>query len=107
MISLAISVLWFLIALCVLVGIGWLVIWVLGELGITVPPMVVKLSLLILGLLCLIWFLTLLASGSLTFPGTLSGRRVSMDTPAISMSLTDQRAISSLSLVPETIRHAA
>jgi hypothetical protein len=69
MLHLVIGVLWFLIVLCVLVGIGWVVIWVLGQLGIPVPPMVVKIVLLIIGLLCLIYFLTLLAGGGgMTFP---------------------------------------
>jgi hypothetical protein len=63
MISLAISVLWLLIALVILVGIGWVVLWVLGQLGIVVPPMVFKLAMIVLGLLVLIYFLSLLASG--------------------------------------------
>jgi hypothetical protein len=63
MLTLAINVLWFLVFLCILVGIGWVILWVLGQLGIPVPPMVVKIALLIIALLCLIWFLTMLAGG--------------------------------------------
>jgi hypothetical protein len=68
MLSLAISVLWFLIALCVLVGVAWVIVWVLGQLGIPVPPMALKIGLLIVGLLCLIYFLTLLAGGGMEVP---------------------------------------
>lgn len=75
MIGLAISVLWFLVALCVIVGIGYAVLWVLGQLGIPVPPMAVKIVLLILGLLVLIYFLTLLAgSGGISMPMPLNHR---------------------------------
>ena len=77
MISIAISVLWVLIALCVLVGIGWVTLWVLEQLGIVVPPMVIKLALIILGLLVLIYFLSILAGGGGgSFPG-ISGHKVS------------------------------
>lgn len=69
MIHFAISVAWFLITLCAVVGIGYAVVWVLEQLGIPVPPMVVKIALLIIGLLCVIWFLTLLAGGGgMPFP---------------------------------------
>jgi hypothetical protein len=63
MLTLAINILWFLVFLCILVGIGWVILWVLGQLGIPVPPMVVKIALLIIALLCLIWFLTMLVGG--------------------------------------------
>ena len=69
MIALAIAVCWFLVGLVILVGIGWLVMWVLGQMGIPVPPMVMKVVLLVLGLLCVIWFLTLVSTGGpSTFP---------------------------------------
>ena len=69
MLHLAIAVLWFLVCLCILVGVGWLVIWVLGQLGIPVPPMVVKIVMLVIALLCLIYFLTLIAGGGgVSFP---------------------------------------
>jgi hypothetical protein len=61
MLELAISVLWFLIGLCVLIGIVWVIVWVLGQLGIVIPPMVMKIAMIIIGLLCLIFFLTMLA----------------------------------------------
>lgn len=69
MISLAIAVLWVLIALCILVGIGWVALWVLGQLGIIVPPMAVKLIMIVLGLLVLIYFLGLVATGGTGFHG--------------------------------------
>jgi hypothetical protein len=68
MLALAISVLWFLIGLCVLIGIVWVIIWVLGQLGIIIPPMVIKIGMIIIGLLCLIFFLTLLAGGDIGVP---------------------------------------
>ncbi len=70
MIALAISILWLLIGLVVLVGIGWVVLWVLGQLGIILPPMVVKLALIVLALLILIYALGLVAGGGGgSFPG--------------------------------------
>jgi hypothetical protein len=69
MLHLIIGVLWFLVFLCILVGVGWLVVWVLGQLGIPVPPMVLKIVLLVIALLCLIYFITLIAgSGGLALP---------------------------------------
>jgi len=69
MIGIAISILWFLVFLCILVGIGWVILYVLGQLGIPVPPMVVKIVLLVIALLCLIWFLSMLAGGVGALPG--------------------------------------
>ena len=89
MLALAINVLWFLIALVVLVGIGWVVLWVLGQLGIVVPPMVIKLALIILGLLVLIYFLTMIAGGGMNiFQG---GRHSSLISPTQTASLLDMR----------------
>lgn len=68
MMSLIIGILWFLVFLCILVGVGWVVIWVLEQLGIPIPPMVVKIVLLVIGLLCLIYFITLIAGGGMNFP---------------------------------------
>ena len=69
MLHLVIEVLWFLVVLCLLVGAAWLVVWVLEQLGIPVPPMVLKIALLIVGLLCLIYFLTMIAGGGgVSFP---------------------------------------
>ncbi len=73
MISLAISVLWLLIALVILVGVGWVCVWVLGQLGIILPPLVVKLALIILGLLCLIYALSLVAGGGIALPAMGTG----------------------------------
>jgi hypothetical protein len=75
MIELAIAVLWLLIGLCILVGIGWVVLWVLGQLGIVVPPIAVKIALIILGLLVLIYALSMVAghTGGIGLPAL--GRR--------------------------------
>jgi hypothetical protein len=92
MLALAISVLWFLIALVVLVGIGWVVLWVLGQLGIVVPPMVIKLALIILGLLVLIYFLTMIAGGGVNiFQGGAGSHRVALPSPVQTVSITDFR----------------
>lgn len=60
MITLAIQILWVLIAVCILVGVGWLVIYVLNALGIIVPSMLVRIALIIIGLLVLIYCLGLI-----------------------------------------------
>ena len=68
MLPLIINNLWFLVTVCALMGIVWLIVWVLGQLGIPVPPMVLKIALLIVALLCLIYFLTMLAGGGIALP---------------------------------------
>ena len=69
MIQIAIDILWLLIGLCVIVGIGYVVLWVLGQLNITVPPMAIKIAFIILALLVLIYALTLIAgSGGFSLP---------------------------------------
>jgi hypothetical protein len=68
MLPLIINILWFLVVLCLLMGVVWLVVWVLGQIGIPVPPMALKIALLIVALLCLIYFLTMLAGGGMGFP---------------------------------------
>ncbi len=55
MLSLFVTIIWVLIAICCLVGLYYLVIYVLGALGIPIPPMVLKILMLILGLLILLW----------------------------------------------------
>jgi hypothetical protein len=79
MLALAISVLWGLIGLCILVGILWVVVWVLNQLGIIIPPMAIKIGCIIIGLLCLIWLLTSLAGGGWSLPemGTTTNHRLS------------------------------
>jgi hypothetical protein len=81
MIALGINIAWLLIGLIVLVGIGYVVLWVLGQLGIILPPMVVKFALIILGLLVLIFGLGLLAGGGggSSFPAFNSGMRHSLE----------------------------
>ncbi len=71
MASIAISVLWMLVSVCIIVGLYYVVIWVLEQLGIPVPAMAVKICLLILGLLVLIWLISTLfgaGGGELGFP---------------------------------------
>jgi hypothetical protein len=78
MIALAISVCWILIGIAILCGIGYVVLWVLGQLGIVVPPMAVKIALIVFALLILIWFLGLLAGGGgLNFPAAFGTHRIS------------------------------
>lgn len=36
------SIIWLLIYLVLILGLAWLVIWVLGQMGVPLPPMVLK-----------------------------------------------------------------
>jgi hypothetical protein len=74
MIELCIAILWLLTGLVILVGIGYVVLWTLGQIGVQVPPMVVKIVLIVITLLVLIYALTLVAgSGSFALPGSVYG----------------------------------
>ena len=55
--SFAISVLMVLIAICVLAGLYYVVVWVLGKLGIEIPPRALMIISIIFGLMCLIWLI--------------------------------------------------
>lgn len=57
-----------LIYLAVLVGVVYLVIWVLGQLGIALPPGIVKIVYIIIALLVLLWFVQSFLGGGLEVP---------------------------------------
>ena len=48
------SVILLLIYLCVVVGVAWLVIWVLGQLGVPLPDQVIKILWVVVVLICLL-----------------------------------------------------
>lgn len=51
------SIILLLIYICVVVAVAWLVLWVLGQLGLELPPMVVKIFwvVVILIVILLLW----------------------------------------------------
>jgi hypothetical protein len=63
MISIAISVLWFLIGLIILCGVIYLVIWVVEQFVMPIPPQIKKGVWVIVLLLALIALITALAGG--------------------------------------------
>lgn len=48
------TVLLLLIYICVVVGVAWLVIWVLGQLGVPLPSQVIRIVWVIVVLICLL-----------------------------------------------------
>ncbi len=67
--SLIISILWILLAIVILVGVFWLVVWVFEQLGLPLPQKALHLALVALVILVLIWLLTaLVGGGGLSFP---------------------------------------
>lgn len=48
------SIIWLLIYLVLILGLAWLVLWVLAEMGVPVPPMVAKMIWVIAVLLVLL-----------------------------------------------------
>lgn len=60
------SVIALLIYVCVLALVIYVVIWVLGQIGVSLPPQVIKIIWIIVALLVLLWFVrVLLNAGSL------------------------------------------
>jgi hypothetical protein len=59
-----ISVLWALVTLCIVVGVIYLILWVLGSLGIVIPANIVKVIWVILVLLAIIFIVEHFFSGS-------------------------------------------
>ena len=58
-----------LIYLCILALVLYLVVYVVGELGIPIPPKVVQIILLIVGLLVVLWLVqTFLGAGGFSLP---------------------------------------
>ena len=51
------SVLWALVSLCIIVGVIYLIFWVLGKLNIVIPPQIANIIWVILVLLALIWII--------------------------------------------------
>lgn len=66
--QLIIDVIYVLIAIACVVGLYYLVVWVLDYLGIPVPAMVLKIVFLILALLILAWVVSIFLGGSSSFP---------------------------------------
>lgn len=52
-----VEVLILLVYICVAALLLWIVLYVLTQVGVPIPPMVVKIVWIIFGLLCLIWLL--------------------------------------------------
>ena len=48
------SIILFLIYLCLIVAVFWLVLWVLGQLGVPIPAQVVKIGWVIVALVCIL-----------------------------------------------------
>ena len=48
------SIIMLLIYVCIVVAACWLVIYVLGAIGVTLPPQVIKIFWIIVGLICLL-----------------------------------------------------
>lgn len=71
--QLVIDVIYVLIAIACIVGLYYLVTWVLAYLGIPVPSMVLKIVFLILALLVLAWVVSIFLGGSM--PGSFPLRR--------------------------------
>ena len=71
--QLNIDVIYVLIAIACVVGLYYLVIWVLEYLGIPVPGMVLRIVFLILALLILAWVVSIFLGGSM--PGSFPLRR--------------------------------
>lgn len=63
--QLIIDTIYVLIAIACVVGLYYLVIWVLDYLGIPVPQMVLRIVFLILGLLILAWVVSIFIGGSM------------------------------------------
>jgi hypothetical protein len=68
MISFVLAVIIALICIAVLVGLYHLVVWVLAYLGVPVPPMVLKIAMLVIGLLILYYLIATFAGGGAGMP---------------------------------------
>jgi hypothetical protein len=66
--ELIIAIIYFLIAVAVLVGVIWLVVWVLGQLGISIPPQIMKVVWVIVVLVVLLWLLQAVVGGGWSIP---------------------------------------
>lgn len=68
MAGLALSVIWMLIIIAVFVGVVYLALWVLGQLGITIPPRVAQVIWVIVLLVVLYWIVSTLFVGGSAIP---------------------------------------
>jgi len=50
-----VSILWALVSLCIAVGVIYLILWVIGQLGLVIPANIVKIIWVVLVLLAIIW----------------------------------------------------
>lgn len=50
------SVIMLLIWICVVVGVGFLIIWVLGQIGVPLPAQVIRIGWVIVALICILLF---------------------------------------------------
>ncbi len=57
-----------LISICIFVAVVWLVIWVLGQIGVPLPGQVIKILWVIVGLLCFLWLYHVFTGGGGGFP---------------------------------------
>lgn len=55
------SIIMLLIYICLVVGVCWLVIWVLGQLGVALPPQVIKIFWVIVVLIVILLLYRMLA----------------------------------------------
>ncbi len=62
------AIIYGLISICVFALIAWLVIWVLGQLGVPLPAQVIKILWVIFALLCILWLYHLFVGGGFAFP---------------------------------------
>ena len=58
----------FLITICLIAAIVWLVLWVLGQIGVPLPGQVIKILWVIFGLLVLLALYHMFAGGGLSLP---------------------------------------
>jgi hypothetical protein len=63
LVKIGLAILYLLIGVCVIVGVGWVVVFVCSQLGIMLPEIAVRIAEIILGLLVLIYIIRIVASG--------------------------------------------
>lgn len=63
------AVIMMLIYVCILALVVYLVIWVLGQIGVALPPQVIKILWVIAALIVLLMLVRLVLAGGLALPG--------------------------------------
>jgi hypothetical protein len=66
--DLIIAIIYFLIVVAVLVGVVYLVTWVLGQLGISIPPPIMNVIWVIVFLVVLLWLIQAVAGAGWGLP---------------------------------------